>query len=180
LKVIAGIYEPIAGRVCVEGRITPLFDMMPGLDPEDSGYENIITSGLLLGLSRVYIETRIADIESFSELGEYLAFPVRTYSTGMLTRLGFAFVTAIDPDVLLMDEGIGAGDARFAEKAQKRLNELVSRSRIVVVATHSADLIKSFCNKAALLQTGKIVAIGRVEDVFEQYELLLRQPLAMS
>src|ERR1700688_3235678 len=121
LKVMAGIYEPIAGRVLVEGRVTPLFDMMPGLDPEDSGYENIVTSGLLLGLSRDEIESKIPDVEEFCELGEYLALPVRTYSTGMMMRLGFALVTSLDPGVLLMDEGIGAGDARFAERAQRRL-----------------------------------------------------------
>ena len=94
LKVIAGIYEPIVGRRSVEGRVTPLFDMMPGLDVEDSGYENIFTSGLLLGMSRNFIKSEIPEIEEFSELGEYLSLPVRTYSAGMITRLGFALVTA--------------------------------------------------------------------------------------
>ena len=173
LKVIAGIYEPIEGRVMVEGRITPLFDMMPGLDVEDNGYENIITCGMLLGLSRDEIESKIPNVEEFSELGEYLALPVRTYSAGMMTRLGFALVTALDPGVLLMDEGIGAGDARFAERAEKRLNEFLGRSRIVVLASHSPGLTKSICNKAALLQAGRLVAIGPVEEVFDQYDELL-------
>ena len=176
LKVLAGIYEPIEGRLLVEGRVTPLFDMMPGLDLEDSGYENIITCGLLLGLSRDEIESKIPDVEEFSELGEYLALPVRTYSSGMTMRLGFALVTALDPGVLLMDEGIGAGDARFAERAEKRLNEFVGRSRIVVVASHAPGLIKSICNKAALLQAGRIVAMGAVDDVFEQYDIILHGP----
>jgi ABC-type polysaccharide/polyol phosphate transport system ATPase subunit len=173
LKVLAGIYEPIEGRYLVEGRVTPLFDMMPGLDLEDSGYENIITSGLLLGLSRDEIEAKIHGIEEFSELGEYLALPVRTYSTGMMMRLGFALVTALDPGVLLMDEGIGAGDARFAEQAERRLNEFVNRSRIVVVASHSPALIRSICNKAVLLRAGRVVAVGSVEEVFEQYDILM-------
>jgi ABC-type polysaccharide/polyol phosphate transport system ATPase subunit len=180
LKVLAGIYEPIAGRMLIEGRVTPLFDLMPGLDVEDNGYENIITSGLLLGLSRAEIERRIPDIEEFSELGEYLSLPVRTYSTGMTTRLGFALVTALDPDVLLMDEGIGAGDARFAERAQERVNEFVGRSRIVVLASHSPALITSICNKAALLQAGRLVAIGSVTDVFAQYDVLMHGPKAAA
>jgi ABC-type polysaccharide/polyol phosphate transport system ATPase subunit len=173
LKVLAGIYEPIAGRVLIEGRVTPLFDMMPGLDGEDSGYENIITSGLLLGLSRSEIERKIPDIEEFSELGEYLSLPVRTYSAGMTMRLGFALVTALDPGVLLMDEGIGAGDARFAERAEKRLTDFLGRSRIVVLASHSPELITSICNKAVLMQAGHVVASGSVSDVFEQYDIML-------
>jgi ABC-type polysaccharide/polyol phosphate transport system ATPase subunit len=176
LKVLAGIYEPIEGRLLVEGRVTPLFDMMPGLDAEDSGYENIITCGLLLGLSRDEIESKIPDVEEFCELGEYLALPVRTYSAGMMTRLGFALVTALDPGVLLMDEGIGAGDARFAERAEKRLNEFVGRSQIVVLASHSHAMIKSICNKAALLQAGRLVALGPVDEVLEQYDVIVHGP----
>ena len=176
LKVIAGIYEPIEGRLLVEGRVTPLFDMMPGLDPEDSGYENIITCGLLLGLSRDEIESKIPNVEEFCELGEYLALPVRTYSAGMMMRLGFALMTAIDPGVLLMDEGIGAGDARFAERAEKRLKEFVGRSRILVLASHSNAMIKSMCNKAALLQAGRLVAFGSVDEVLEQYSSVESEP----
>ena len=154
--------------------MTPLFDMMPGLDPEDSGYENIITCGLLLGLSRDEIESKIPNVEEFCELGEYLALPVRTYSTGMMMRLGFALVTAIDPGVLLMDEGIGAGDARFAERAEKRLKELIGRSSVMVVASHSDKMIRAMCNKAVLMQAGRILAIGPVNEICEQYDALVR------
>jgi len=173
LKVLAGIYEPIEGRLLVEGRVTPLFEMMPGLDPEDSGYENIVTAGMLLGLTRREIEARIPEIEEFSELGEYLSLPVRTYSTGMTMRLGFALVTNLDPGILLMDEGIGAGDARFAERAEQRLKEFVGRSRIVVVASHAPALIRSICNKAALMATGRIIAIGPVDDILDAYQSIL-------
>jgi ABC-type polysaccharide/polyol phosphate transport system ATPase subunit len=100
LKVLAGVYEPIEGRLMVEGSVTPLFDLMPGLDLEDDGYENIITAGLLLGLSREEIERRIPQIEEFSGLGEYLSLPVRTYSVGMQMRLGFSLVTSVDPEIL--------------------------------------------------------------------------------
>jgi ABC-type polysaccharide/polyol phosphate transport system ATPase subunit len=173
LKVLAGIYEPVGGRLLVEGQVTPLFDMMPGLDPEDSGYENIITCGLLLGLSRYEIESKIPNVEDFCELGEYLALPVRTYSTGMVMRLGFALVTAIDPGVLLMDEGIGAGDARFAERAERRLKDFVGRSRILVLASHNHAMVKSMCNKAALLQAGRLVVFGSVNEVFDQYNSII-------
>ena len=155
LRVIAGIYEPIEGRVLVEGRVTPLFDTMPGLDPEDNGYENIITTGLLFGLSRDEIEKKISNIEEFSDLGEYLSLPVRTYSTGMVTRLGFATATSLDPGVLLLDEWISTGDARFVDRAIDRTHQLIGRSRIVVLASHNVSLLQSICNKAALLRTGR-------------------------
>jgi ABC-type polysaccharide/polyol phosphate transport system ATPase subunit len=172
LKVIAGIYEPIAGTRMVEGRVTPLFDMMPGLDPEDTGYENILTSGILLGMSRDQVEEKIPEIEEFCELGEYLSLPVRTYSAGMTARLGFALVTALEPGVLLVDEGFGAGDLRFAEKARHRMNEFIGRSRIIVLASHSDERIKSMCNKAALMQEGRLVAIGPVDDIYERYKAM--------
>jgi ABC-type polysaccharide/polyol phosphate transport system ATPase subunit len=174
LKVIAGVYEPIAGRALVSGRVTPLFDSMPGLDPEDTGYENVITAGMLFGMSHSEIETRIPDVEEFSELGEYLGLPVRTYSTGMTMRLGFALATAVEPGILLMDEGISAGDARFTERASRRLEQFISRSRIMVLASHSNDMIRSLCNKAALMQTGRVIAIGAVEDILRQYDNISR------
>jgi ABC-type polysaccharide/polyol phosphate transport system ATPase subunit len=172
LKVIAGIYEPISGRLMIEGRITPLFDTMPGLDTEDTGYENIITGGLLLGLSRDEIETKIPEIEEVSELGEYLSLPVRAYSAGMITRLGFALVTALNPDVLVMDEGIGAGDLAFAERAAQRMTDFISRSRILILASHSEPMITSMCNKAALMQQGEILEIGPVADIVEKYHAI--------
>jgi ABC-type polysaccharide/polyol phosphate transport system ATPase subunit len=169
LRVMAGIYEPVAGRVLANGKITSCFDLLPGLDLEDSGYENIITAGLLLGMDRRDIEDKIADIEEFSELGEYLSLPVRTYSSGMMLRLGFSVATSVDPGILLMDEGIGAGDARFAERASRRLRALIDRSSILVLASHSNELIRAWCNKAALLEGGQLIRLGEVEDVLAAY-----------
>lgn len=169
LKLIAGIYEPVSGTVRIEGRVTPLFDAMPGLDGEDTGYENILTSGMLIGMTRRQIEAKIPEIEEFCELGEYLNLPVRTYSTGMTMRLGFALVTALDPGVLIMDEGFGTGDLRFAERARARLKAFVSRSRIMVLASHSDNTIRSMCNKAIMLEAGRIVASGPVDEVCDQY-----------
>lgn len=169
LKLIAGIYEPVSGTVKVEGRVTPLFDSLPGLDSEDTGYENIITSGMLIGMTRQEIEAKIPEIEEFCELGEYLNLPVRTYSTGMTMRLGFALVTALDPGVLLIDEGFGTGDLRFAERARARMKEFVGRSRIMVLASHSDNTIRSMCNKAIMMEAGRIVASGPVDEVCDRY-----------
>jgi ABC-type polysaccharide/polyol phosphate transport system ATPase subunit len=169
LKVMAGIYEPVSGIVRVEGRVTPLFDAMPGLDSEDTGYENIVTSGMLIGMTRQQIEAKIPEIEEFCELGEYLNLPVRTYSTGMTMRLGFALVTALDPGVLLMDEGFGTGDLRFAERAMARMKDFVGRSPIMVLASHSDMTIRSMCNKAIMMEAGRIVASGPVDEVCDRY-----------
>ena len=175
LKVLAGIYEPIAGKLLVDGRVTPLFDMMPGLDVEDTGYENIFTAGMLLGISRDKLEKMIPEIEEFCELGEYLTLPVRTYSAGMTMRLGFAIVTALDPGILLMDEGFGTGDLRFTERAAERMNDFVGRSRIIVLASHSNSMIQSMCNKAALMQEGRILTICPVDQVLEEYQELVHK-----
>ena len=169
LKVLAGVYQPAAGQVLVSGKITSCFDILPGLDPEDTGYENIVTGCLLLGMPREAIERTIADIEEFSELGEYLGLPVRTYSAGMMARLGFALATAVEPGILLVDEGIGAGDARFAKRASERLGAFVQRSSIVVLASHSEALIRDWCNKAALIDAGRLLLIGGVDEVLKAY-----------
>ena len=174
LKTIAGVYQPVQGRILVNGTVTPLFDVLPGIDPEDTAYENIRTAGMLFGLSPVEIEQIMPDVEEFSELGEYMGLPVRTYSTGMTMRLGFAFATAMEPGILLLDEGVGAGDARFMQRAAKRMEDFVGRSRIVVFASHSNTLVEKMCNKAALMQGGRMLAIGGVKDILERYEVLVR------
>jgi ABC-type polysaccharide/polyol phosphate transport system ATPase subunit len=170
LRVLAGIYEPILGRCEIVGGVSPLFNGAPGLHPDDTGYENIITCGLLLGMTRDEIERKIPDIGTFAELGDFLSLPVRTYSAGMVLRIGFAIATAIDPDILLLDEGISAGDARFALHARERMKALISRSSVMVLASHSDDLIRAMCNRAILLDRGKIVADGRVDDILAQHQ----------
>jgi ABC-type polysaccharide/polyol phosphate transport system ATPase subunit len=172
LKVLAGIYQPVAGQVLVDGRVTSLLDTMPGLDGDDTGYHNAITAGMLFGMTRDEIERKIPDIEEFSELGEFLALPVRTYSSGMMSRLAMAVATAVEPGILLIDEGIGAGDASFAARAMKRLDDFIGRSRILVLASHSENLIRSTCNTAALMQAGRMVATGTVPDILARYREL--------
>jgi ABC-type polysaccharide/polyol phosphate transport system ATPase subunit len=169
LRVLAGVYAPTSGRASIEGRISALFNTSPGLDADDTGYENIFTCGLFLGMSREEITSKAPEIAEFTELGDYLNLPVRTYSTGMLTRLGFAIATAIQPEILLLDEGLSAGDARFAEQAKRRVDSLVERSSVLVIASHSEAMIRSMCNRALLLEAGRVAALGDVDDVIETY-----------
>jgi len=176
LRVLAGVYEPTAGRVVIDGRVSPLFNTSPGLDMDDTGYENIVTCGLFLGMTREEVARKTPGIAAFTELGDYLSLPCKTYSTGMLSRLGFAIATSLDPEILLLDEGIGAGDARFAEQAAKRVDSLIRRANILVLASHSDALIRSMCNKGVLLASGRVVAAGEVEDVIEAYRTLNELP----
>ncbi len=176
LRVLAGVYEPVSGKIVTEGRLSPLLNTSPGMNMDDTGYENILTCGLYLGMTREEIRAKTPEIEEFTELGEYLALPVRTYSTGMLTRLGFAIATAIDPEILLLDEGLGAGDARFQERVNQRVNALVERSSILVLASHSDALIQMMCNKAVLMDHGRIVAVGDTDKVIKEYHQMNSQP----
>ena len=169
LKVLAGIYQPTAGSATATGRIVSTLNISLGMEPEATGFENIIIRGLLLGLKRSEINAKIDDIALFTELGDYLNMPVRIYSSGMTTRLAFAIVTAMDSDILLMDEVIGTGDAAFMDKAEKRLNEFMNRSKIIVLASHSNDVIRKFCNKALLLEHGQVIYEGAPDAVIEKY-----------
>lgn len=172
LRVLAGVYVPVSGRVVIDGKVSALFNTSPGLDMDDTGYENIVTCGLFLGMSRQDIVDKTEEIAEFTELGDYLNLPVRTYSSGMLTRLGFAIATTIDPEILVLDEGLSAGDARFAERATRRIDNLIERSSILIVASHSEALIRSMCNRALLLDGGHVSMAGDVDDVIETYQRL--------
>jgi ABC-type polysaccharide/polyol phosphate transport system ATPase subunit len=172
LRVLAGVYQPVSGLIDIKGKVSPLLNTSPGMVADDTGYENIYKCGLYLGMTVREIEEKIADIAEFTELGEYLELPVRTYSSGMLVRLGFAIATAIDPEILLLDEGLGAGDARFAEKAAKRVDALIQRSSILVLASHSDTLIRDMCNKAVLMDQGKALKLGDVDEVIAAYHEL--------
>lgn len=163
LRVLAGVYEPVGGRVLIDGRVSPLFDVGLGMDPEATGEENIILRGLYLGFSKKEIEARTREIADFTELGGYLELPVRTYSAGMLLRLAFAVSTCVQPDILLMDEWVLVGDTKFMEKANHRVANFVNSSSILVLASHSQEVIRQWCNKAIRLDQGEIVAMGDVE-----------------
>jgi ABC-type polysaccharide/polyol phosphate transport system ATPase subunit len=168
LRVLAGIYPPQHGRMEVTGRIAPLFDIGLGIDPDATGYDNIRLRGLYLGLTRKQVAQRIDEIADFTELGPFLDMPMRTYSMGMQTRLSFAVSTSVDPEVLLLDEGIGAGDAAFMEKADKRLRAFVDRAGILVLASHSVGLLTQLCTRGIRLAHGEIVADGPLAEVLAQ------------
>jgi lipopolysaccharide transport system ATP-binding protein len=156
LRVLSGVYEPVAGTLHVEGRVASLLDLALGIDPEASGYENIVLRSLLMGLRSGDIERRIDEIAEFTELGEYLDMPLRTYSAGMLLRLAFAVSTSVDADILLMDEWLGVGDSEFQPKARRRMADLVARAKIFVVASHNHDLLKQVCNRFFRLEHGRM------------------------
>jgi ABC-2 type transport system ATP-binding protein/lipopolysaccharide transport system ATP-binding protein len=172
LRVLGGIYEPNCGHVSVEGSVVPLFDISLGMDQESTGYENIILRGLFLGLTRQQIKSRMDEIAEFTELGDFLNLPIRTYSAGMQMRLAFAVSTSVIPDILLRDEGIGAGDASFMQKASERLKHFTEQVSIIVLSSHSEELISSMCSKAVLMEHGQILSVGSTGDVLTRYRAM--------
>jgi len=170
LRVMAGVYEPFAGTVVSRGRISPMFDVGLGIDGDVSGYDNIRLRGLILGMTPGEIEERIPDIVDFTELGDYLDIPVRTYSAGMMARLTFAVATCFSPEILLMDEWLLAGDASFREKGKKRISSFVEQASILVMASHSNETCRQWCNKAVWMERGEIRLQGDVNSVIAAYE----------
>lgn len=170
LRLLSGVYEPTAGVAMVNGRVAPVFDLGIGLDPEISGYENIVIRGLFLGETRKSMRAKVDEIAEFTELGPYLCLPLRTYSTGMRVRLALGVLTSIDPQILLLDEGVGAVDSAFLTKALARLHAMVERTGIVVFASHSHEFLTQLCTTALWIDRGTIVMAGEVNDVIRAYE----------
>jgi len=169
LRVLSGVYEPPTGRAVINGTVSSLTDMMMGMDPEATGYENILLRSVFLGLSVKQARASIADIEEFTELGNFLKLPMRTYSTGMMVRLAFAISTAVTPEILIMDELIGAGDAAFFVKAEARLNRLIGSTRILVLASHDDGMLRRICNKGLLMEEGCAVMMGPIAETLDRY-----------
>ena len=169
LRILAGIYYPTHGQVYTSGKISALLDVAVGVNPDATGRENIILRGMYMDIHPREMRTRIDEIAEFTELGAYLDMPTRTYSAGMMIRLGFAVSTCIPPEILLMDEWLSAGDARFLDKAQRRMEAFVGSSSILVLASHSADLLRKWCNRGILLEHGRIAAQGNINDVIAAY-----------
>ena len=157
LRVLAGVYEPTGGRLEVHGRVASLLDISIGMDVEASGLENIFLKGLLLGFSRNDIQKKVEEIMDFSGLGEYIDMPVRTYSSGMVMRLAFSIATSIEADILLMDEWLSVGDADFVKKAEDRLKSLIHQTPILVIASHSKEILQEVCSRVMRLEGGKII-----------------------
>ena len=169
LRTLAGIYEPVVGEVQVLGNIGALLDPNLGMNMELTGRENIVLRGLFNSLSRPAIRQLEEDVQSFAELAEFLDLPMRFYSSGMIVRLGFALATAIRPQVLLMDEWFLAGDAAFMEKARSRLEDMVRGAEILVLSSHSGDVILDWCTRVIWLHEGRVVADGAPAEVMDRY-----------
>ncbi len=169
LRTLAGIYEPVVGRVLVQGSLSALLDPNLGMNPELTGRENIMLRGLFSGLSKTALAQLEDDVHDFAELGDFLDLPVKIYSSGMVVRLGFALATAIRPQVLLMDEWFLAGDAVFIEKARVRLEDMVRGAEILVLSSHMTGVVLDWCSRVIWMDQGRIHDDGPAADVLARY-----------
>ena len=174
LRTLAGIYEPASGDIKAVGRVVALFDLHVGMDFDATGIENIWMRGKLLGMTTQQIKDSIPDIDEFTGLGGYLEMPMRTYSAGMMLRLAFGISTALTPEILILDEVIGAGDAAFISRANDRLKGFLERAGILVLASHGIPTLRRWCNKGMLLERGKLVAFGPFDDIAARYEEMMK------
>ena len=170
LKVIAGVLKPTKGKVSVKGVIAPLLELGAGFDMNYTGAENIYLYGATMGYSRKYIEERYDEIVEFSELGEFIDVPVKNYSSGMRARLGFAIATAVDPEVLILDEVLSVGDAKFRIKSENKIKSMFDKGVTVLFVSHNTAQVRRLCTKAILLDHGKIIANGEVNEVCDIYD----------
>ena len=169
LRTLAGIYEPVMGRVRIQGVLSTMLDTGLGMNVELTGRENIQLRGLYSGINRTELPRLEEDVAAFAELGDFMDLPMRTYSSGMMVRLSFALATAIRPQILLMDEWFLAGDAEFLEKAQARLESVVRGAEILVLSTHLMPVIRQWCSRVLWLDQGRILADGAPDDVIPRY-----------
>ncbi|CAN5617741.1 hypothetical protein BH23PLA1_BH23PLA1_11490 [soil metagenome] len=169
LRVLAGIYPPTTGTVSVRGRIAPLIEMGAGFNSELSGLENIYLNGAMLGFKRKQMKERIEPIFEFTGLREFADLPLKYYSSGMYSRLALAIATEVDPEVLLIDESLSAGDAAFVEKARARITSLLERSNAVIIVSHDLRSLRAMCNRGIWMNKGEIVADGPIDEVIDRY-----------
>ncbi len=170
LQVLAGIITPSEGEVTVDGHISSLLTLGVGFDQDLSGMDNIRLAGAFMGLDHNVVEDKLPDIVAYAELGEFIDVPIRTYSSGMRARLGFSIATAVEPDILILDEVLSTGDAAFREKSKQRVGELVREAKAIVLVTHDMNWVREYCNRAMLIEKGQIVAEGAPADVVELHQ----------
>lgn len=169
LKTIAGVLKPTMGSVKVSGVIAPMLELGAGFDMNYTGAENIYLYGATMGFSRKFIEEKYDEIVEFSELGEFIDAPLKSYSSGMKSRLGFAIATAVKPDVLILDEVLSVGDAAFKDKSEQRILDMMEDGVTVLFVSHSTERVKKICNKAIILTKGQLVASGEVNEICDMY-----------
>ncbi len=170
LKVIAGVFKPTEGRVVKNGTMAPMLELGAGFDPQYTGAENIFLYGSVLGLSKEFLKEKYNEIVEFSELGNFINVPLKNYSSGMKARLGFSIVTQVKPDILILDEVLAVGDAKFRKKSEAKVMEMFDQGVTVLFVSHSLAQVKRLCNKAILLEHGQIIAAGEIDEVSKVYE----------
>lgn len=180
LRMLARIYPPTSGHVAIRGDVAPLIEMGAGFNPELSGTDNIVFNGAMLGFSKSQMLARAAGIYEFTGLQEFADLPLKYYSSGMYMRLAFAIATEVNPDILLIDEALGVGDAAFIQKAKARLRGLVDRSKVVVIVSHDLDALREFCTRGLWIQHGRLVGDGPIDAVIDDYLAATMPPTAAS
>ena len=170
LKVIAGVYKPTKGSVQRYGHMAPMIELGAGFDPNYTGRENIFLYGSVLGFSKEFLMSKYDEILEFSELGEFIDVPIKNYSSGMKARLGFSIATVVEPEILILDEVLSVGDAKFRKKCEKKMKKMFDHGVTVLFVSHSLAQVKRLCNKAIILEHGQLIAKGDIDDVVEIYE----------
>ena len=170
LKVISGVLKPTEGKVKISGSIAPLLELGAGFNKQYTGVENIYLYGAMLGHSKAFINEKFGEIVKFSELGEFINVPVKNYSSGMKSRLGFAIATIVEPDILILDEVLSVGDAKFRKKSTNKIKSMIENNVTVLFVSHSIEQVLELCNKAILLEKGHLVAYGSSEEIAELYQ----------
>ncbi len=174
LKTVAGVLKPTEGSVNVEGIIAPLLELGAGFDSNYTGKENIYLYGATMGYSRKYIDEKYDEIVAFSELQDFIDVPIKNYSSGMRARLGFAIATAVEPEVLILDEVLSVGDAKFKEKSEKKVMSMFEKGVTVLFVSHNTAQVRRLCNKAIIIDHGKVIASGEVNEVCDKYDELVK------
>ncbi len=174
LKVIAGVLKPTKGSVSVNGVIAPMLELGAGFDMNYSGKENIYLYGATMGYSRKFIEEKYNEIVEFSELGDFINVPVKNYSSGMRARLGFAIATAVEPEILILDEVLSVGDAKFRKKSEAKIRSMFDKGITVLFVSHSVEQVLNICNKAIILEKGKLIAQGDAKEICAKYNEMVK------
>lgn len=174
LKIIAGVYKPTSGTVERHGKIAPMLELGAGFDMQYTGAENIFLYGSVLGLSREFLESKYDEIVAFSELDKFIDVPLKNYSSGMRARLGFSIATVVEPDILILDEVLSVGDAKFRKKSEKRVMEMFDKGVTVLFVSHSLEQVQRLCDKAMILEHGRMIAYGDTANVSKIYEMKTR------
>jgi len=169
-KIISGVMKPTEGAVQIKGKLVPLLELGAGFDSNYTGRENIFLNGAMLGYSKKFLEEKYDEIVEFSEIGKFIDVPIKNYSSGMKARLGFSIATMVEPEILILDEVLSVGDAKFRKKSQDRIMSLFDKNITVLFVSHSVGQVKSLCNKAIWLEKGKLIMQGDVEEVCAAYE----------